>query len=164
MKYMTDIRVVTINELVEIVIYRKPLGLFMSFDNNGFIAVDNMSGNAWTEVFSDFNNCLDWLKRKAEVGDITEKVLRNNLEFIINTAREYFPSDNRANFLNIVSRNIMDRDGQVLRKILKVGKTTQKNIDSINKFFNLEGSIDKELNLNDIERIKDGCRRIKRFF
>lgn len=50
--------------LLSIIDKRKPLGLFYTVkSDNHFIAVDNSTGEAWTEDFSNFKDCIDYLKR-----------------------------------------------------------------------------------------------------
>lgn len=42
-----------------------PLGLFYLKENAKFIGIDNSSGNAWTEEFSDLAACIAWLREGA---------------------------------------------------------------------------------------------------
>lgn len=42
-----------------------PLGLFYLKEGAQYIGIDNSSGNAWTEEFSDLAACLMWLREGA---------------------------------------------------------------------------------------------------
>lgn len=42
-----------------------PLGLFYLKEGVQYIGIDNSSGNAWTEEFSDLAACLMWLREGA---------------------------------------------------------------------------------------------------
>lgn len=49
---------------------RKPLGNFLILENNGFAGIDNTTGDAWTEDFTDLSKCLRWLHREGECDSI----------------------------------------------------------------------------------------------
>lgn len=48
------------NKIIET---RKPLGKFCLVDGNKFVGIDNTDGNAWTEDFTDVNECMRWLRK-----------------------------------------------------------------------------------------------------
>lgn len=48
-------------ELSNIIDTRKPLGLFLSDEGSVYVAVDNSTGDAWTEEFASKNDAVRWL-------------------------------------------------------------------------------------------------------
>lgn len=70
---MKEIQSVPINELYKIIETRKPIGLFLSREKKKgrqkglFVAVDNLTGNAWTEEFIELEDAEDWLSGKNEL-------------------------------------------------------------------------------------------------
>jgi len=69
---MNEIEVVSIDKLNEIIKIREPRGLFLSREKRKgrvkgmFVAVDNLTGDAWTEEFKELEDAEDWLNRKIE--------------------------------------------------------------------------------------------------
>lgn len=58
---------VTISEITkemakEIIDTRKPLGAFWLKDGDSFVAIDNTTGDAWTEDFTEYESCIKFLK------------------------------------------------------------------------------------------------------
>jgi len=49
-------------QAAEVISQRKPLGLFYLLDGERCIGIDNTTGNAWTEEFTDLQQCKDWLQ------------------------------------------------------------------------------------------------------
>ena len=47
---------------------RTPLGLFLTKEGRKWVAVDNTTGDAWTEEFSRKRQAVRWLRGKFEVG------------------------------------------------------------------------------------------------
>lgn len=43
---------------------RKPLGAFYMIDNTIYIAIDNLTGDAWTNEFKTLSSCKKWLKKQ----------------------------------------------------------------------------------------------------
>lgn len=72
------IREVGTLELDLIIDFRTPYGKYWTEVSPGnYVAVDNNTGDAWTEEFDDKEIMLDWLNDKFEMGDIEEwKVLK----------------------------------------------------------------------------------------
>lgn len=64
----TEINKVSSNDIKKIIDTMKPDGNFYCYDkkNKGYIAVDNTTGDAWTESFKDKKSCLDWLENKEK--------------------------------------------------------------------------------------------------
>ena len=58
---MDNIKKVTPGELRQIIDARQPLGLFYALENKTYTAVDNSTGNAWTEPFPCLYDCKRWL-------------------------------------------------------------------------------------------------------
>ena len=55
--------------LREIIDNRVPLGCFYAYYGGVFVAVDNQTGEAWTECFNSLDSCKKWLAGEFEVGD-----------------------------------------------------------------------------------------------
>lgn len=56
-----QIKEVSSDEARDIINNRKPLGLFLQKDGNVFVAIDNSTGDAWTEEFKDRKSAEKWL-------------------------------------------------------------------------------------------------------
>lgn len=68
---MKEYETVSIEKINEIIENRKPLGLFLAREPRGtrkrmFIAVDNTTGEAWTEEFEKFSDARKWLRGEEE--------------------------------------------------------------------------------------------------
>jgi len=61
-----EITYVSSDKMSEIIETRKPLGLFIRKDNGIWIAVDNSTGDAWTEEFKNHTAASKWLRREQE--------------------------------------------------------------------------------------------------
>lgn len=61
-----EVRRVSARRLGEIIELRVPLGLFLTRESHKWVAVDNATGDAWTEEFSRKRNALRWLRRTDE--------------------------------------------------------------------------------------------------
>lgn len=48
---------------------RKPEGLFLTIENRRMVAIDNTSGNAWTEDFRNEKVALRWLKGEIDTEE-----------------------------------------------------------------------------------------------
>lgn len=60
-----------------IVATRKPIGLYYFQEGNSWTAIDNTTGDAWTETFDTKEDCLAWLTGEGEpgvAGDMVEPV------------------------------------------------------------------------------------------
>lgn len=55
------IQEITIEQALEIIETREPLGLFLTKDGGKYVAIDNTSWDAWTEEFTDKKQCMDYL-------------------------------------------------------------------------------------------------------
>lgn len=72
---MAKILIVNSKESTEIIETRKPLGKFIcNSDPNWIVAIDNASGDAWTEQFkpTDLKLAHDWLNGKIEMSDLED--------------------------------------------------------------------------------------------
>ena len=67
---MSRIRIHRINpeQLLYVIDFRVPLGLFLAKEGHKWVAVDNSTGDAWTEEFPRKRQAVRWLKGKFEVG------------------------------------------------------------------------------------------------
>ena len=54
--------------LGRIIEHRIPSGLFLTKEGHKWVAVDNTTGDAWTEEFSRKHQAIRWLRGKFEVG------------------------------------------------------------------------------------------------
>ena len=54
--------------LGRIIELRIPSGLFLTKEGRKWVAVDNTTGDAWTEEFSRKHQAIRWLRGKFEVG------------------------------------------------------------------------------------------------
>lgn len=55
------IREISKKEALEVIETRKPLGEFYVKENNCYVAIDNLDGDAWTEEFETKEEALKWL-------------------------------------------------------------------------------------------------------
>lgn len=64
----TEINKVSSSDIEKIIDTMKPDGNFYCYDkkNKEYIAVDNTTGEAFTESFKDKKSCLDWLQNKEK--------------------------------------------------------------------------------------------------
>lgn len=58
---MNNVVEVSVDKLKEIIETRQPLGMFYAVDTGLYTAVDNRTGDAWTEDFITKERCLAWL-------------------------------------------------------------------------------------------------------
>ncbi|MFW6242638.1 MAG: hypothetical protein ACOC2W_00605 [bacterium] len=63
------------DELLKVIMERKPLGLFYEYDEKveRYVGVDNSNGDAWTEQFKYLEACKDWLTGEGCVETIQER-------------------------------------------------------------------------------------------
>jgi len=55
-------------QLSNIIDQRTPSGLFLTRENRIWVAVDNMTGDAWTEEFASKRQAVRWLRGEFEIG------------------------------------------------------------------------------------------------
>ena len=53
--------------LLKVIDQRSPLGLFLTKEGSKWVAVDNITGDAWTEDFRWKRQAVRWLRGKFEV-------------------------------------------------------------------------------------------------
>ncbi|MDS0525484.1 hypothetical protein NNC19_07320 [Clostridium sp. SHJSY1] len=53
-------------EISKIIETRKPLGTFYTIENDFYVAVDNLTGDAWTEDFTNKKDCLNYLDESGQ--------------------------------------------------------------------------------------------------
>lgn len=77
-------------QLKRVIEERVPLGKYWTESSaEVYVAVDNSSGDAWTEEFNDKDIMLDWLNNKFEVGEIEEwKIEKHNKKVETNEYQE----------------------------------------------------------------------------
>lgn len=66
------IQKVTKEEMLKIIDTREPLGKFYRIEGKTIIAVDNSTGDAWTEEFKDFETFLLWITTQLTVEEAEE--------------------------------------------------------------------------------------------
>ena len=64
---MSKIHRVSPEQLLSVIDRRTPLGLFLTKVSRKGVAVDNSTGDAWTEEFSRKRQAVRWLRGKFEV-------------------------------------------------------------------------------------------------
>ena len=65
---MSRIHRVSPEKVMRVTDLRTPLGLFLTKEGRKWVAVDNTTGDAWTEEFSRKRQAIRWLRGKFEVG------------------------------------------------------------------------------------------------
>ena len=53
--------------LGQVIDRRSPCGLFLAKEGRKWVAVDNTTGDAWTEEFSRKRQAIRWLRGKSEI-------------------------------------------------------------------------------------------------
>ena len=64
---MSRIHRVSSKQLTDVIERHTPLGLFLTKEGRIWVAVDNTTGDAWTEEFSRKRHAVRWLRGKFEV-------------------------------------------------------------------------------------------------
>ena len=54
-------------KVLDMIDFRTPLGLFLTKEGRKWVAVDNTTGDAWTEEFSRKRQAVRWLRGNFEV-------------------------------------------------------------------------------------------------
>ncbi len=62
------IGIVDAGTIAEVIETRQPLGLFLCRGDRRWVAVDNSTGDAWTEDFRWRFRAIQWLKGKFEMS------------------------------------------------------------------------------------------------
>lgn len=48
---------------------------YITVDGNRYIAVDNSTGDAWTEEFPNMKDAIDWLNNKFDMSEYYQRML-----------------------------------------------------------------------------------------
>lgn len=56
-----NIKEINSNEALLLIKTRKPEGLFIIAEPDGYVGIDNSTGDAWTEFFRHRRACVKWL-------------------------------------------------------------------------------------------------------
>lgn len=66
-----------VSEIIENFNNNKPTeeGKYLTVEGNRFVAVDNSTGDAWTEDFPKMKDAIDWLNNKFDISDYYEGML-----------------------------------------------------------------------------------------
>ena len=64
---MSRIHRVSPEKVLDMIDFRTPLGLFLMKEGRKWVAVDNTTGDAWTEEFSRKRQAVRWLRGNFEV-------------------------------------------------------------------------------------------------
>ena len=65
---MSRIHRVSPEMMMSVIDLRIPSGLFLTKEGQKWVAVDNTTGDAWTEEFSQKRQAIRWLRGKFKVG------------------------------------------------------------------------------------------------
>ena len=68
MEKKLKIQCVSSEFLGQVIEHRISSGLFLTKEGRKWVAVDNTTGDAWTEEFSRKHQAIRWLRGKFEVG------------------------------------------------------------------------------------------------
>lgn len=60
------VQCVCLEELRQVICQYRPLGLFLAREGRRWTAVDNTTGQAWTETFAHRRRALLWLSGQVE--------------------------------------------------------------------------------------------------
>ena len=63
-----NVRRVSPERLGAVIEHRTPYGCFLAKEGRKWVAVDNSTGDAWTEEFSCKRQAIRWLRGKFEVN------------------------------------------------------------------------------------------------
>jgi hypothetical protein len=55
------IEVISEKEASKVIDTRQPIGQFLILNKDGYVCIDNQTGDAWTEGFRSLKNCLMFL-------------------------------------------------------------------------------------------------------
>ncbi|MEY8232563.1 hypothetical protein AALA82_13225 [Oscillospiraceae bacterium 50-16] len=64
---MSRVYRVSSEKVMNVIDLRTPLGLFLTKEGRKWVAVDNTTGDAWTEEFSRKRWAVRWLRSKFEI-------------------------------------------------------------------------------------------------
>lgn len=65
MNRSVEIKEITSDQASLVIDTREPFGLFYLLDDDVYIGIDNSTGDAWTEEFSNLRQCKEWLRNPA---------------------------------------------------------------------------------------------------
>ena len=64
MNHNVKIKKISNEQAENIIDNRQPLGLFYTIIGGLYIGIDNSTGEAWTETFSNLKKCKQWLSNR----------------------------------------------------------------------------------------------------
>lgn len=65
MNRSVKIKEITSEQASVVIDTREPLGLFYLLDDGVYIGIDNSTGDAWTEEFTNLFQCKEWLRNPS---------------------------------------------------------------------------------------------------
>ena len=74
------IQKLTREEMLKVIDTRNPIGKFYRIEGKTIVAVDNSTGDAWTEEFKDFEAFLLWITTQLTVEEAVERVKGRHIE------------------------------------------------------------------------------------
>ena len=74
---------VSIRKIRKIIDRYQPYGRFLSKDGSIWVAVDNSTGDAWTEDFISKRDAVRWLRGEFEVGDGSKSMEENSMKVLV---------------------------------------------------------------------------------
>lgn len=74
---------VSIRKIRKIIDRYQPYGRFLSKDGSIWVAVDNSTGDAWTEDFISKRDAVRWLRGEFEVGGGSKSMEENSMKVLV---------------------------------------------------------------------------------
>ena len=56
---------------------QEQIGKYLTVFGNKYLAVDNSTGNAWTEDFTNLKDAINWLNDRSETNEYQETMVKN---------------------------------------------------------------------------------------
>lgn len=157
---MEEINKVSIEKIGEIIKTYKPLGLFLGVEGKMFIAVDNLTGEAWTEEFKEEQDAIDYLNGKSlYLEEEKEKSIETTIQFILLST----PNTDQTEVWEVRNQEDMQKLGMIrwdpdLKQYVfwsgKVLKYTKEYLDSIGDFMETLTEREKEIKWQKKNTIK----------
>lgn len=135
---MYQIAKISVTQASDIIETRTPKGRFWTEDDGVYIGIDNSTGDAWTEEFSDQQSCLAWLNGKLDVGNNNPRV------YMVFYETAYYGENNMAY-----------QAFSSLKKARKLYKEWVEDVKSNDHLMQRENAITKEF-VDSFEIWKDG--------
>ena len=60
-------------QLMGVISSHAPMGRFLAKENGKWVAVDNSTGEAWTEEFFQMRQAVRWLRSESGISDVVDR-------------------------------------------------------------------------------------------